>query len=202
MITLDQVKKLLPSNKHPEVWVDPLNQMLPKYEINTKNRIASFIAQCAHESVDFTAFKENLNYSADGLMKTWPKRFPTVEVALPYARNPAKIANKVYADRMGNGDEASGDGNKFRGRGLIQLTGKANYVKFATAIMMTMDETIAYLETPAGALESACWFWKTLNLNKFADTADIAGMTKTINGGNLGLQGRKAKFDNALKVLT
>jgi putative chitinase len=176
--------------------------VLPKYEINTKERVAAFMAQCGHESVDFTKLKENLNYSAKGLHGTWPKRFVSEEAAKPYERNPEKIANKVYSDRMGNGPEASGDGWKYRGRGAIQLTGKDNYTNFAKAVGKTVDEVVTYLDTLEGAIESACWFWKKNGLNAIADAKDMTKATKVINGGDLGLAERKKHFEENIKHLS
>lgn len=176
--------------------------MLPKYEINTVNRVAGFIAQCSHESVGFTVLHENLNYSADGLNKIFPKYFIKAgRDANAYARQPEKIANIVYASRMGNGDTASGDGWRYRGRGVIQLTGKDNYTNFGKSIHLTAAETSDYLETKRGALESACWYWKTNGLNATADAQDIVAMTKKINGGTIGLEDRKAHFKHALEIL-
>lgn len=183
-------------------WYTILAEMLPKYEINTVNRVAGFIAQCSHESVGFTVLHENLNYSADGLNKIFPKYFVKAgRDAAAYARQPEKIANIVYAGRMGNGDTASGDGWRYRGRGVIQLTGKDNYNNFGKSIHLTAAETSDYLETKRGALESACWFWKTNGLNAIADSQDIVAMTKKINGGTIGLEDRKAHYQHALKVL-
>ena len=125
MIKLEQLKKICPNNKQPEALLEALNNVLPDYEINTKKRVACFLAQGGHESAQFSILKENLNYSDAGLCKVWPKRFPSLASAKPYNRNPEKIANKVYADRLGNGSEATGDGFKYRGRGAIQLTGKS-----------------------------------------------------------------------------
>jgi len=193
---------ILKNNKEVTAWHIALTKILPKYEINTKERVAAFIAQTAHESGNYTILKENLNYSAEGLVKTWPKRFLTVAEAMPYNRNPEKIANKVYADRLGNGNEASGDGWKYRGRGVIQLTGRDNCTAFAKSINKTLDETITYLETKEGAIEGACWFWKTRKLNATCDAKDITTMTKLINGGLLGLDERKAKYDLALSLFS
>jgi putative chitinase len=201
MITIDQLKKICPNNKQPEELLVVLNKVLPKYEINTKERIACFLSQCGHESAQFNTLKENLNYSAQGLRNTWPKRFPSMDIANIYARNPVKIANKVYCDRMGNGSEESGDGYKFRGRGCIQLTGKGNYTKFAHSIGKSVDETVNYCETLEGALESGCFFWKTNNINRFADAKDFTGLTKAINGGLNGLEDRKHNYDIAIQVL-
>jgi putative chitinase len=163
--------------------------------------VAGFLSQCGHESNDFTVLRENLNYSAEGLNKTFKKYFPTVESAQPYARQPEKIANKVYANRMGNGPESSGDGFKYRGRGAIQLTGHDNYKAFADAIGKTIDDTVAYCETLEGAIESACWFWKGHGLNALADAQDVLGMTRRINGGTVGLDDRQKRWDNALAAL-
>jgi len=200
--TAEKLAKCLPRNKDINNLFEAFNTVLPRYEITTVERVAAFLAQCGHESADFTVLKENLNYSADGLHKVFPKRFPTVESANAYNRNPEKIANKIYSDRMGNGPEASGEGYKFRGRGAIQLTGKENYSKFATSIGQSLDEAVAYTETLDGAIESACWFWNTNKLNALADAADIVTLTKRINGGTLGLDERKHHFENNLVVLS
>ena len=199
-ITQEQLQSCIGNNPNLAQWCDALNQTLPEYGINNSQRVAAFIAQCAHESANFKKLKENLNYSAEGLMKTWSKRFPTMAVASQYARQPEKIANKVYADRMGNGNEASGDGWRYSGRGLIQLTGKENYSNFAKSINMDLDKVPAYLATPEGAVKSACWFWKNNGLNELADKKDILTMTKRINGGTIGLDDRKKHFEQALKV--
>ena len=200
MITSDQLLKMGVLKDFRE-WTDVLNELLPKYQIDSPQRIASFIAQCLHESGHFTKLKENLNYSIIGLATTWPKRFNTPELANKYARHPEAIANYVYANRLGNGDEASGDGWKYCGRGLIQLTGKANYQDFANAVGMNLEEVPGYLETKQGAAEAACWFWNKNKLNNYADNGDIKGMTKLINGGFLGLPEREQNYKNTLKIL-
>jgi len=200
-VTKEQLDKITTRNKNNAALAEALNKYLDKYEINTKNRVAGFLAQCGHESVDFTVLKENLNYGAKGLVGTFKKYFPDEATALKYERQPEKIANKVYANRMSNGDEASGDGWKHRGRGAIQLTGKDNYTRFSTAIGKTIDETITHLETLDGAIESACWFWKTNGLNAIADKDDVVAMTKKINGGTIGLEDRKAHYEKAKQVL-
>jgi putative chitinase len=192
---------ICPNNKNPEALANALNHVLPDYGITTKEQVACFIGQTAHESGEFNVLKENLNYSAEGLCKVWPKRFPSVSTAQPYNRNPEKIANKVYADRMGNGSEASGEGFKFRGRGCIQLTGKDNYSKFAKSINKTLDETVAYCETLDGAIASGCYFWQANNLNRFVEKKDYTGLTKAINGGTHGLDDRTNKYKKALSVL-
>ena len=200
--TAEKLAKCLPRNKDINNLFDAFNTVLPKYEITTVERVAAFLAQCGHESADFTVLKENLNYSAEGLHKVFPKRFPTLESAQPYNRNPEKIANKIYSDRMGNGPEASGEGYKFRGRGAIQLTGKENYSRFAASLGTDVTAAVTYCETLEGAIESACWFWNTNKLNALADAADIVTLTKRINGGTLGLDERKHHFENNLVVLS
>jgi putative chitinase len=200
--TQEKLAKCLSRNKNTAELFEVFSDVLPRYEITTIERVAAFLAQCGHESADFTVLKENLNYSAEGLSKVFPKRFPTVAAAQPYNRNPEKIANKIYADRMGNGPEASGEGYKFRGRGAIQLTGKENYTKFAASVDKSLDEAVAYTETLAGAIESACWFWSTNKLNALADATDIVALTKRINGGTIGLEDRKHHFENNLVTLS
>lgn len=200
VINKRQVELLIPTNSAE--WYALLAEFLPKYEINSALRAAAFIAQCSHESSGFTRLRENLNYSAEGLNKTFPKYFINAgRDANAYARNPEKIANIVYANRMGNGDTASGDGWRFIGRGVIQLTGHDNYAAFGATIHLTAVEAVTYLETKRGALESACWYWKTNGLNPLADKSDITSITKRINGGTLGLEERKALYNKALQVL-
>ena len=199
-ITREQLAQIIPRNPYIDQWCDALNKLLPDYEINTPQRVAAFIAQCAHESGYFVHLRENLNYRAESLMRTWPRHFPTREIADQYARQPERIANRAYANRMGNGDEASGDGWRYSGRGLIQLTGKNNYEAFAESIETPVEEIPAYLETFEGAVQSACWFWETNGLNRFADNNDILTLTKRINGGTIGLEDRMQKYAKALEV--
>jgi putative chitinase len=203
-LTLQQLKQLLPSNPYVAHWHDALSQLLPDYEINTSERIAAFIAQCSHESNGFTALKENLNYRPATLRKIFGKYFPSDELANAYCSMPNKqeaIANRVYANRMGNGDESSGDGYRYCGRGLIQLTGKDNYTWFAASLNISADEASEYLATFEGAAQSACWFWENNNLNQWADASDIVKMTKIINGGTIGLEDRIKHYEHALHVL-
>lgn len=203
-LTLAQLQQLLPRNPYVKQWHHALEQLLPDYEINTAQRIAAFIAQCAHESGGFTALKENLNYKAATLRKIFPKYFPTDEIANQYASLPNKqeaIANLVYANRMGNGPPESGDGYRFCGRGLIQLTGRDNYSWFAASLNISVEEASEYLQTFEGAAQSACWFWETNNLNRWADAGDIVMLTKKINGGTIGLEDRKKHYEHALHVL-
>ena len=200
-ITEEDLKELIPKNKYVSQWARVLNLLLPDYEINNPKRIAAFLAQCIHESGGFVFLRENLNYRAESLMKVWPRHFPNLEIAKIYQRNPEKIANKAYANRIGNGDEKSGDGWRFSGRGLIQLTGKTNYQNFADSIETSLEEIPEYLETFEGAVQSACWFWETNNLNPLADKGDIVALTKRINGGTIGLEDRIKHYNHALEVL-
>jgi putative chitinase len=203
-LTLEQLKQLLPKNPYVQNWHNALVQLFPDYEINTPKRMAAFIAQCSHESAGFMILTENLNYKAATLRKIFPKYFPDDATAQRYASMPNKqeaIANKVYASRMGNGDEASGDGYKYRGRGLIQLTGKQNYSWFAASLEISPEEATEYLGTFEGAAQSACWFWETNKLNQWADKGDIVTLTKRINGGTIGLDDRIKHYEHALHVL-
>lgn len=203
-LTLEQLKQLLPKNPYVVNWYEALSRLLPDYEINTPQRIAAFIAQCAHESAGFTALKENLNYRAETLYNKFRKYFPTEELARMYASLPNKqeaIANRIYANRMGNGSEESGDGYRYCGRGLIQLTGKENYSWFAASLGITVEEASEYLQTFEGAVQSACWYWETNNLNRFVDANDFKGLTKAINGGYFGLEDRIKHYEHALHVL-
>jgi len=203
-LTKDQLKQLLPKNPYVDHWHHALAILLPDYEINTPQRIAAFIAQCAHESGGFTALKENLNYKPPTLRKLFAKYFPTDALAEEYCAKPNKqeaIANRIYASRMGNGDEASGDGYKYCGRGLIQLTGKSNYQSFADSLQISPEDASQYLSTFEGAAQSACWFWEANNLNQWADKGDILTLTKRINGGTIGLEDRIKHYEHALHVL-
>ncbi len=203
-LTLEQLKQLLPKNPYVEHWHKALAQLLPDYEINTSKRIAAFVAQCAHESGGFMVLKENLNYRAASLRKIFPKYFPDDAIAQRYASMPNKqeaIANRVYASRMGNGPEESGDGWRYCGRGLIQLTGRQNYTWFAASLGISPEEATEYLGTFEGAAQSACWFWETNKLNQWADAGDIVTLTKRINGGTIGLEDRIKHYEHALHVL-
>ena len=199
-ITQAQLAQIIPKNPHIEHWCEALNAILPDYDIDTPRRVAAFLAQCAHESGSFVFLRENLNYKAASLRKVFPKYFPDDGIAAVYANRPEMIANRVYASRMGNGDEASGDGYRYCGRGLIQLTGRTNYQAFAESIETPLEEITEYLGTFEGAIQSACWFWETNNLNKWADAGDVVTMTKKINGGTIGLEDRKKHYEHALHV--
>jgi len=181
-------------------WFDPLLETFARFDISTPYRQAAFVGQCQHESGNFKTLEENLNYKAESLIRTWPSRFDA-ENAQEYAHNPEKIANKVYAGRMGNGNEESGDGWKYHGRGLIQLTGKDNYTLCGDALMLDLLRDPEILLTPQGAALSAGWFWKKHGLNECAEAKQYELMTKRINGGNLGLEDRIAKIDAAVNVL-
>ena len=200
-LTKDQLARLIPGNPYLDHWYNAVSQALPDYDITTPQRIAAFLAQCAHESGGFTAIKENLNYKAESLVKVFPKYFKSLEEANQYAKQPEKIANKIYGGRMGNGDEASGDGYRYCGRGLIQITGKSNYQSFADSLGIDVNDTPDYLATFEGAVQSACWFWEANNLNRWADAGDILTLTKKINGGTIGLDDRTARYNHALQVL-
>ena len=200
ILALDQLKQMV-KNPHITHWHGVLDQLLDDYEINTPLRVAHFVAQCAHESGNFVFIKENLNYKAASLQKIFSKYFPTAELAAQYANRPERIANRVYANRMGNGDEASGDGFRYCGRGLIQLTGKDNYTFFAGSLDISVEEASEYLATFEGSAQSACWFWEQNKLNRFADANDVKGLTRAINGGYIGLEDRMKHTEHALHIL-
>lgn len=199
--TPQKLSAILPGNPYIEHWHEALSKILPDYDINTIPRVAAFLAQTAHESGGYKALKENLNYRAETLVKVWPRYFPSMDIAKQYEKQPEKIANRAYANRMGNGPEESGDGYRYCGRGLIQLTGKSNYAAFANSIDTPVEEIPDFLATFEGAIQSACWFWETNNLNQYADTGDIITMTKKINGGTLGLEDRQSHYQHAIQVL-
>ena len=179
-------------------WVDALNETCERFAIDSPFRIAGFLSNTAHESGGFKFVRENLNYSAASLMRVWPSQFPTVEIAQRYAMNPEKIANRAYADRMGNRDEASGDGARFIGRGLIQLTGKNNYVAYSMACDNEALQKPEIVEQPKYAAESAGWFWDVNRLNTLADAQDVGGMCRRINGGYNGLDDRQMKYSQVM----
>jgi putative chitinase len=201
----EHLAAMIPGNKDVDAWHAALVDVLPKYGINTERRMAHFISQCAHESNNFRSLSENLNYSEKALKAVFGRYFgsaPKADAA-EYARNPEMIANRVYNDtfrkyKMGNVQE--GDGWKFRGRGLKQLTGRDNYTRFGASINISAEEAAIYVATPKGAVESACWFWDSNKLNNIADTDDVTKMTKKINGGNIGLADRQARYKRAMEV--
>jgi putative chitinase len=195
-MTEDQLKEM---HIDPS-WLESLTAAFQRFDISTPERQAAFIGQCAHESGNFKTLQENLNYSAKGLHATWPSRFPSEEAAQPFHRNPEKIANKVYSGRMGNTDE--GDGWKYRGRGLIQLTGKDNYRLASDALGVDFVADPDLVLSKEYAALTAAWYWNKRGLNKEADAKDFTGMTKKINGGTIGLADRVAHINSALNVLT
>lgn len=202
MITRPILKALTPTTPDDvlELFVDPLNTLLPARGINSRQRVACFLAQVIHESAGFTARVENLNYSADGLRSIFPRYFPNAIVANAYARNPERIANRVYASRMGNGNEISGDGWRYRGKSLIQVTGHDNHVAFAKWMQISVDEAVVYLVTVEGAIMGAVWFWTVNALNGLADLNLIDTISKRVNGGTIGLTERRALWAKALTL--
>jgi len=196
------IQELLEGNREADEWYDAMCEILPLWDINTIERVAGFIAQCGHESRNFTVLSENMNYSASRLNVIFPKYFVRAgRDAQAYHRQPERIANIVYANRLGNGDNASGDGWRFRGGGLIQLTGRYNYAEFGKSVKMSAEQAVGYVRTKKGALDSACWFWDTNNINTYCDRQDIRGMTRRINGGTNGLEERNHMWIRALDVL-
>jgi putative chitinase len=201
ILTKEQLGQIISGNPYLDYWYHALEQALPDYDINTPRRVAAFLAQTAHESGGYRAIKENLNYKAESLMRVWPRYFPNIDIARQYAGKQEMIANRAYANRMGNGPEESGDGWRFCGRGLIQLTGRNNYQAFADSIETDINNLPEYLATFEGSVQSACWFWENNNLNQWADASDILTLTKRINGGTLGLDDRIKHYNHALHIL-
>lgn len=205
--TKDHLRTLINNNPESDEWYEELCQVLPRYDITTPERVAGFIAQCSHESRDFRSLEENLNYSESALNRVFKRYFgPGKRDAKEYAYQPEKIANYVYMDKYRTkkgalGNIHPGDGWRFRGKGIKQLTGRNNVEKFAKSVNMTADQASEYLETKKGAVESACWFWDKANCNSYADRQDIVGMSKAINGGTIGLSDRKKRWEKALKTL-
>ena len=208
LLTEAQLGAMIPTNGEVAEWCAALNEMLPKYDITTPKRIAGFVSQCAHESADFKLLEENLNYKEETLLRVFPRYFgPGKRSAAEYARNPEKIANYVYMDEFRSasgalGNTQPGDGWRFRGKGLKQVTGRANHTAFGKTVGMTAEQAAEYLLTKKGALESALWFWGSRNLNAVADTGDVVKLTKIINGGDIGLADRQARYAKAMAVLT
>lgn len=208
ILTAPQLVTFLPGLQNPAQWTDALNAAMERFDIDTPARVAAFLAQVAHESTEFRKLVENLNYSAAGLCKTWPKRFTTPDAAKPYERNPEVLANYVYAKRLGNGDVASGDGWRFRGRGLIQLTGRGNYRSCGTAVTLPLEAEPERLETPEAAALAAAQFWQSRGLNHLADDRnddnddeDFVTITTIINGGTAGLTARRIYWARAKAAL-
>jgi putative chitinase len=207
MITLQQFQQMIPTNREAAEWHSIAIDMFQKYEINTVNRIAGFMAQTAHESSDFRILEENLNYSAERLLQVFPRYFGKGKAdPNQYARNPQRLANYVYMDANRTksgalGNTQPGDGWRFRGGGIKQLTGRTNYTAFARDIGMTAEQAADYVRTKRGAFESAAWFWKRNNLARYADRDDIDGMSKRVNGGTIGLQDRRNRYQRAKTIL-
>jgi putative chitinase len=197
VVTIEQLAKL----KIGAQWVDALNETFNRFGIDSVYQQAAFIGQCGHECGNFRILEENLNYRAATLMKLWPKRFPTLEIANGYSGNPKRIANMVYASRMGNRDEASGDGYRFRGRGCIQLTGHANYFHAGQALGVDFVMQPDLVGTPKYAALTAGWFWSTHGCNQLAQDKNWIGLTKKINGGTIGLDDRIKHTEEAISVL-
>jgi putative chitinase len=202
MLTEQKLRQIIPLCKNPAQWARLLSDHLPRFGITDRVQIARFIAQCGHESADFNVLQENLRYSTDALLKVFPKYFKAMSASelKTYEKNPERIANLVYANRMGNGDTKSGDGFRYSGRGLIQLTGKNNYT--ACSQFLFKDNTLVTdpqnLLDPQIALLSAIWFWKSNGLEAIADYTEVS---KRINGGTKGLDDRNARLAKALAVL-
>jgi putative chitinase len=199
VVSHTQLRRVFPKI-HAE-FVPAINEACAWYRINTRLRVAAFLAQTGHESTHFMRLEENLNYSADGLLRVFGKYFPNRELAEQYHRKPEMIANRVYANRMGNGSPGSGDGWAFRGRGAIQLTGRNNYELYAREMNMTVAAVQGFLVTPRGAMLSAGWFWNKAKLNDEADEGDIRTITRRINGGYNGLADRQRIYESLLRVL-
>jgi putative chitinase len=197
MINADQLQRLHIGAE----WVDALNETFTRFNLTTNNQKAMFIGQCSHECGNFRLLEENLNYRAETLMKLWPKRFPSLEFAKQYEKNPKKIANSVYANRMGNRDEASGDGYRFRGRGALQCTGHSTYFHAGKALGVDFVMQPDLIATPKYAALTAGWFWETHKLNPPSDALDYQKVTRIINGGTIGLDDRIKHVQQALAVL-
>lgn len=201
--TLEKLAACIKRNKNPQPWFDSLYKNLPDFDIITPARVAGFVSQCQHESSDFTILTENLNYSAKRLMEVFGKYFPTSQIAAAYDRKPQLIANRVYASRLGNGPEESGDGWKFRGRGLIQLTGRWNYTTCSQELFGDTglaDEPDLVINVPEYTVLTSCWFWRKNKLNDICDRADVVLLSKKVNGGNHGLEERIHYWNRCLEI--
>ena len=200
--TAEQLAKCISKNKNSQEWFDGLYEQLPKFGIVTPARVAGFISQCQHESADFTVLTENLNYGAKGLMSIFKKYYPDESLAKAHERKPQLIANRVYSGRMGNGPESSGDGWKYRGRGLVQLTGSSNYTQCSRDLFgddCLVDDPDLLLN-PEWAILSACWFWHKNKLNDICDRGDVVLLSKRINGGTIGLADRIHHWNKCLEL--
>lgn len=208
VLNVAQLQAIMPRARTPDVWIDPLNEALARFDIDSPHRIAAFLAQIAHESGELRRVTENLSYSAARLVAVWPNRFPTLAAARPFERNPEALANRVYANRLGNGPPSSGDGWRFRGRGLLQITGRGNYRSCGEALGIDLEAEPELLERPGIAAAAAAQFWKSRGLNELADDrndddddADFVRITVIINGGKNGLKDRREFWERARGVL-
>lgn len=198
-MTPTQLRHIMP--KAPMAWLDALCVTAPRWDINTPLREAHFVAQLAHECAQFTRLEENLNYGAARILTVWPSRFPLPGDATPYAHNPEKLANRVYSNRLGNGVEASGDGWRYRGRGPIQITGRANYQSAGDGIGLDLVETPEAVLRPLVGCDVAGWFWLSRKLNSLADVDNIRHITMRVNGGSNGLEDRRGWLNRAKTIL-
>lgn len=203
IVSSEQIKAVMPLAKKENIekYLPTFNKYAEVFDLNTPLRVQHFLAQISVESCQLSAVVENFNYSAKGLRTTFGKYFPTDAMAASYARQPQRIASRVYANRMGNGNEASGDGWKYRGRGIIQLTGKNNYTKYKEYCGYDVVSQPDLLAGNVGAMRSAMWFWWSSGCNALADKDDVVAVTKRVNGGTNGLQERKAALDRAKKII-
>lgn len=200
IVTREVLAAIMPYSKHLNEFLDPLNSAMDRFEINTHERVAMFLAQAAHESTQLNVLRENLNYSAEALLKLFPSHF-TFDEAMDRARDPERIANHLYAKRMGNGDESTGDGWKYRGAGVFQITGKNEFAACSTGIYGDLEVLLLEPERlvhPVDAAASAAWFWNSNRLNDYADRGDLPGCTRKVNGGLVGLTERQALYVVAL----
>ena len=195
----NQIQVIMP--RCPIEWAIALVAAMPQWGISSPARQAAFLGQVAHESAELTRLEENLNYSPQRLMAVWPKRFPTLPDADRYAHNPQALGNRVYANRNGNGDEASGDGYRYRGRGALQHTGRTEYVARGSAIACDLLANPEWLLIPNIGARAACSYWQTRGLNDLADAGDQEGITRRINGGLTGLEDRLAYVDRGLLAI-
>jgi putative chitinase len=209
ILTQTQLRAFLPRVPSATPWTAALNAAMVRFEINSPDRAAAFLAQVAHESAELQRLVENLSYTAKRLMQVWPKRFPILAAALPYERQPERLANYVYAKRLGNGDETTGDGWRFRGRGLLQITGRGNYRATGLALQLPLEARPELLETPAVAALAAAQFWQSRGLNQLADDRnddnddeDFVTITVTINGGRVGLDARRLYWTRAKAAMS
>ena len=202
MITAQQLKNVFTACHNPGPWVRIFNMMVDEFDLRPDNRLAMWLAQCGYESTHFNKLREGMSYSAAGLMKTWPHEFPTMSAALPYERNPSGLANFIYANKLGNGDVGTGDGLKFRGGGLIEITGRGQYTEVGKALNLRLDVAPQMIEQPIVAARTAGWWWKQHGLNEAADAGDFDATTRVINGRAMeGADERRALWQAVIKQM-